>query len=373
MNSVCFPDYNHSILGIPNSVLKHYGVQTDYPSLPLVDKALEKHPKNVVVWILDGLGMDLFDKILPPKAFLKYHIKDEISSVFPPTTAAATTTYYSALPPAVHGWVGWAPYFSEYNRSIQLFTGVDDYTGEATGVNPFQKLPYTHIFERIRAASPNTSCYEVCPKKIRADGVDTFTEQCDRILERTRCAGNQFILAYWPEPDHTCHYNGTYDASVQKLVRQMNHEIHKLYRKLENTLVIISSDHGHVPVSKVFYIDTCPEITDCLRVPLNLDDRVSAIFLKEGKGADFLKAFDTYLKDDFMLIKSDEALIKNLFGFGPLNPKIKDFIGDYLLVATGTRILRQRVGDLVSGPAFKSSHAGLTRREMIVPLILLHR
>ena len=74
-----------------------------------------------------------------------------------------------------------------------------------------------------------------------------------------------------------------------------------------------------------------------------------------------------------MLLKSDEALSKNLFGFGPLNPRIKDFIGDYLLIATGTRVLRQRVGDSVSGPAFKSSHAGLTKREMIVPLFLIQK
>ncbi|MBR6412176.1 MAG: alkaline phosphatase family protein [Alphaproteobacteria bacterium] len=373
MNSVCFPDYDHSILGIPNSVLNHYGVQTEYATLPLIDEALQTNPKNVVVWILDGFGWDLFQKILPPKAFLKYHIKDKISSVFPPTTTAATTTYYSGLPPAVHGWIGWSPYFPEYNKSIELFTGKDNYTSENTGVNTFQKLPYTHIFDKIRAAAPSVSCHEVFPKKIRTDGVDTFEEQCQKILKYTQCTGQQFILAYWPDPDHTCHYEGTYDKSVQKLVRHMNHEIHKLYRKLKDTLVIISADHGHVPVESVFYIDTCPEITECLRIPLNLDDRVSAIFLKEGKESAFLKAFDTYLKSDFTLIKRDEVFSQNLFGIGPLNPRIKDFIGDYLLVATGTRILRQRVGNTVSGPEFKSAHAGLTRREMIVPLILFKK
>ena len=354
-------------------MLRHYGVQTDYAGLPVVDKALASNPKNVVVWILDGLGLDLFHKILPPKAFLKYHIKDEISSVFPPTTTAATTTYYCGLPPAVHGWIGWAPYFPEYQRSIQLFTGLDDYTHEPTGVNPFQKLPYGHIFDRIRAAAPAVSCHEVFPNKIRANGVDTFEEQCQHILKYSQCGGSHFILAYWPEPDHTCHINGTYDDSVKKLVRHMNHEIHKLCRKLKDTLLIISADHGHVPVSDIFYNDTCPDITDCLRVPLNLDDRVNAIFLKDGKEDDFLKAYDTYLNSDFMLLKSDEALSKNLFGFGPLNPRIKDFIGDYLLIATGTRVLRQRVGDFVSGPAFKSSHAGLTKREMIVPLFLINK
>lgn len=373
MNSVCFPDYNHSILGIPNSVLKHYGVQTKYAGLPLIDKALQKNPKNVVVWIVDGLGLDLFQKLLPPKAFLKYHLKDQISSVFPPTTAAATTTYYSGLPPVVHGWIGWSPYFSEQNKSIELFTGKDTYTQKDTGINPFQELPYGHIFDQIRAASPAISCHEIFPKKIRVGGVETFEEQCQQILEYTLCPGKQFILAYWPEPDHTCHHEGTYSASAQKVVRHINHEIHKLYRKLKDTLVIISADHGHVPVSDIFYIDTCPEIADCLRVPLNLDDRVSAIFLKEGKEEAFLKAFDTYLKTDFTLIKSTDALTQNLFGLGTAHPRIKDFIGNYLLIATGTRVLRQRVNGFVSGPEFKSAHAGLTQREMIVPLFLLQR
>ncbi|MDY6407376.1 MAG: alkaline phosphatase family protein [Pseudomonadota bacterium] len=368
-----FPDYDHSILGIPNSVLKHYGVQTNYASLPVLDTYLQTEPKNIVIWIWDGFGSDLFQKLLSPKAFLKYHIKDELSSVFPPTTTAATTTYYSGLPPVVHGWIGWSPYFPEYGKAIELFSGKDTYTQCDTGIKPFQKLPYMHLFEKIRAHNPAISCHEIFPQKIRTDGVDTFEKQCDHILKYTQCGGRQFILAYWPEPDHSCHHNGTYDTSVQKLVRHMNHEAHKLCRKLKDTLLIISADHGHVPVSEVFYIDTYPEITDCLRTPLNLDDRVSAIFLKDGKEADFLKAFDTYLKKDFILMKSDDALSQNLFGFGPLNPRIKDFIGDYLLIATGTRILRQRVGDLVSGPELKSSHAGLTPLEMRVPLIVIRK
>ena len=108
-------------------------------------------------------------------------------------------------------------------------------------------------------------------------------------------------------------------------------------------------------------------------MPLNLDDRVSAIFLKKGKETAFLKAYDAHLKSDFMLLKSEEALSRNLFGPGPLHPRIKDFIGDYLLIATGTRVLRQRVANCVSGPEFKSCHAGLTKREMIVPLILIQK
>ena len=373
MNSICFPDYNHSILSVTTSVLKHYGVKSDYRTIPLLDESLQKGYKNVVLWILDGLGFDLIGKTLSAHSFLRRHIRDRISSVFPPTTTAATTTYYSGLPPIVHGWAGWSPYFSDHHRCIELFSGLDTYTREATGVNGKTTMPYRHIFDRISEVSPDVCCTEELPKKIIETGAETFTEQCRRIKNQIGQSGRQFILAYWPEPDHTCHHEGTYVSVTRDTIRMMNDEIKKLCQEIHNTLVIISADHGHVPVKETFYIDTCPELTEPLAVPLNLDDRVSAVFLKQGKEQDFLNAFHKYLEADFVLIKSDEALKKGLFGSGKIHDRLKGFLGNYLLIAVGERCLRQRVGAFTSGPEMKSSHAGISEREMIVPLILVER
>ena len=373
MNPICFPDYDHSILGITTSVLKYYGVRSEYATIPVLDKALEKKYKNIVLWILDGLGLDLIGKALSARSFLRRHIRDSVSSVFPPTTVAATTTYYSGLPPIVHGWVGWSPYFSKYNRCIELFSGLDTYTREQTGINGRKVMPYRHIFDQISEVSPDVCCTEELPKKIIETGAETFAEQCQRIKLQAECDGKQFILAYWPEPDHNCHHEGTYVDSTKKIIRMMNAEIKRLCRDLKDTLVIISADHGHVPVKETFYIDTCSELTDPLAVPLNLDDRVSAIYLKKGKEKDFLNAFQKYLATDFILMKSEDAVERGLFGRGCIHPGFKDFLGDYLLIATGERCLRQRVGEYTSGPEMKSSHAGISEREMIVPLILVER
>ena len=373
MNKVCFPDYDHSILGITTSVLKYYGVKTEYKTIPVLDKALQKGYKNIILWILDGLGVDLISKTLTPRSFLRRHIRDKVSSVFPPTTATATTTYYSGLPPIRHGWAGWSPYFAEYNRCIELFSGLDTYTREPTGVNGRTTMPYRHIFDRITEVAPGVCCTEYLPKKIVETGSETFDDQCRRIKEQTKKDGKQFLLAYWPEPDHTCHHEGTYVKITQDTIRMMNAEIKRLCRGLKDTLVIISADHGHVPVKETFYIDTCPALTDPLAVPLNLDDRVSAIYLKKGKEKDFLKAFHQYLEEDFVLMKSDEALAQGLFGQGKVHEKLSGFLGDYLLIAVGERCLRQRVGKFTSGPEMKSSHAGISKREMIVPLILVAR
>ena len=368
-----WPDYTHSILNISNSILKHYKAPTDYPTLPVLDTQLQQKPKNIILWILDGMGMNVLEKSLPKNAFLRKHITDKITSVFPPTTATATTTFYSALPPITHGWAGWSPYFKETDRCIELFTGLDTYTKEGTNIFPSELLPYTHLFKRIKSADKTVTCTEVFPKKVRPNGARYFSHQCHRILKQSRQQGPQFILAYWPEPDHTCHHQGTYTAPTKKKMKSINTRIEELCNQLTDSLVIISADHGHIPVNNFFYIDRYPDFEACFKTPLTLDDRGSAVFLKQGKEQRFLDFFNTYLKDDFFLIKSTDALDQGLFGTGKENPYMRDFLGDYLIIGIGHRVLRQNIPNCHPTPEFKSSHAGLSPQEMLVPLITIRK
>ena len=110
-SKLLYPNYDHSILGIPNSLLNYYGAKAHHTSLPILDKLLKQNYKNVILIILDGMGMDMLQHNLSPLSFLRCHIKTKISSVFPSTTTVATTTYYSGLTPIEHGWLGWVPYF----------------------------------------------------------------------------------------------------------------------------------------------------------------------------------------------------------------------------------------------------------------------
>ena len=371
-DTVYFPDYTHSILNISNTILKHYGVKTDYPALPLLARALKAGYKNVVLWILDGMGVDMITHNLSAHSFLRQHIIDEVSSVFPPTTTSATTTYYSALPPAVHGWVGWSPYFPEANRYIELFTGKDSFTKEDTGISGWKNLPYQHLFDQIQATGTNLTCTEIMPKKIRPNGVETFQEQARSIIAQAKQDGRQFIVAYWADPDHTAHHTGTYSADTIQVLRDLNHTVRQACTRLQDTLVIISADHGHIPISDFVMINDLPELKNCLAHPINMDDRVCSVFLKKGAETTFKKAFEKYLAKDFMLLRNADAIKQKLFGPGEPHPRLKEYLGDYLIIATGERVLRQRIGEFTSGPlTFKSAHAGLTKREMVVPLILV--
>ena len=56
--------------------------------------------------------------------------------------------------------------------------------------------------------------------------------------------------------------------------------------------------------------------------------------------------------------------------FGPnQNEYLDDTIGDYLLVATGNISIIYND----SSPIFKANHAGLTKEELTVPLIIVNK
>ena len=51
MKNTIFPDYEHCILNLINSILKHYNVKSQYNGLPKLEKELSKNYKNVVLII----------------------------------------------------------------------------------------------------------------------------------------------------------------------------------------------------------------------------------------------------------------------------------------------------------------------------------
>ena len=57
-------------------------------------------------------------------------------------------------------------------------------------------------------------------------------------------------------------------------------------------------------------------------------------------------------------------------GEGPMHHKFREFLGDYMALATGNRILQYQTPDGIDSVEFKAHHAGLTQNEMIVPMIV---
>lgn len=106
-------DYKNCIVNLACSILKYYGAEIKHNTLKEIDNLLEGNYKNVVVLLLDGLGIDALQYHLDSNGFFRKNLIYEYFSVFPPTTTSATTSLESGLTPLEHGWLGWSLFFSE--------------------------------------------------------------------------------------------------------------------------------------------------------------------------------------------------------------------------------------------------------------------
>lgn len=369
MNSIYRPDYHNCLVNLANSFLKHYGLETHHSSLAKADDFLAQGYNNVVFMLLDGMGMDMMEKNLSPQGFLRSHLKTTISSVFPPTTATATTSAYSGLTPKEHGWVGWQAYFKEYERYIELLTGLDFYKKELpkTPKPKYNLMKYQTIFSKIAEGNPKVNVVSLPWKE--KDGVKNFKDLTDLVVETTTNDKRNFIHVYWPHPDSTMHKTGCYSEETKKIISEMEADIKHMAEQLRDTLLIITADHGLLDVQSVLLNDYS-EICECFSQPPAIEPRCCTFFIKEEFKADFSKRFNKYFVNDFILMDKEEFILSGLHGEGIPHPKYNDFLGDFVAIATTDKILQFKSEQGVNPGSYVAHHAGLTAKEMLIPLII---
>ena len=363
------PDYNRSILSISSSILKKYGIKGSYPSLQELDKFFEGNYRNVVYLVLDGLGtniLELYDKELK---FLKEHLITNVTSVFPPTTAAATIAIHSGLSPFETGWIGWMPYFKEYDRMIELFTGCDFYTKEKI-VESLEKgcLKYETIYEQIVKNNKDINFIKAFPDFANKTS-NSFLKICEVIEKACSNKGRNLVSAYWTEPDSIIHKYGISSIEVKQALKCINNNLEKLMSKLKDTIIIITADHGAVDIEEI-YLNEYKEIDDCLLRPPSIDSRFVSFFVKEDKKEIYKELITKCFKDNFLIYEKDEFLKLNLLGYGKKHERIDDYFGDFILIGNGNLNIRYTTTGIKS-KSLKADHSGITKEEMQVPVIVI--
>ena len=347
--NIIFPNYEHCILNTITSILKYYNVETKYNGLLELDNQLKANYRNIVLVILDGMGHQILNNISPNNFFSK-NLITKLTTVCPSTTTAAITTYYSGKPPIETGWIAMSQYFKEYGRAIEMLRKTDSYTYEPLkdyNKDIYDLIKYTPIYKQIEEASPKVKAYEILPnfcephskRSINADDIETL---CESIKSICTNKDNNFILAYNNNPDTLLHKFGCSSNEVKKFILNAEKNIEKLCYELKNTntLLIISSDHGHKDIEKVYKIIDIEEIQDCIIMPPSLESRVVTFWVKEDKKQKFEEYFENNLKNEFILFTKDQFLEKNLLGFGDKHKKIDDFLGNYIAISIGNSILK---------------------------------
>ncbi|MBR4914592.1 MAG: alkaline phosphatase family protein [Clostridiales bacterium] len=368
------PDYNNCIVNLSNSVLKAFGAETSAPTLPMADKLLEKEYKNVVVLLMDAMGISILEKHLEPDGFLRSHLAGSYSSVFPPTTVATTTSMLSGLYPNEHGWLGWDMYYPELDKNVTVFLNTDqlreDENGEFKPLVPaadfhagFTYTPYKNIITRINEAGGKA--YASMPF------LPPFPKDLEAILTRVedlcREPERKFIYAYWNEPDNTMHEKGPDSNEAHELVIALEKRLEKFASNLSDTLLLITADHSQIECDNYCLLDY-PEILKCLvRMP-SVEPRALSFWVKDEYKDSFPDIFRNEFGDKFWILTRDEVIENKLFGIGKDHKLFSGMLGDYLAVSVSgaTIFLTHKEIDMMPG-----GHAGLTKEELEIPLIAI--
>ena len=384
------PDYNKCLVNLANSVLKKFGAETTADTLDAADKYLAGDHKNVVLLLLDAMGVSILEKHLAADGFFRAHLKDTYSSVYPPTTVAATTSVLSGLYPNEHGWLGWDIYFPELDKNVTVFTNKNQLK-EKEGAAPtvlsqqqdwewgidslveplpaaefnagFKYLPYRNILDRINDAGGRA----FASMPFLPPFPDTLEKVLARVKELCDEPGKKFVYAYWNEPDSTMHRTGTISARTHDMLVSIEEKVRELASGISDTLLIITADHSHMDSKNLCLLDY-PEVLDCLvRMP-SFEPRTLNLFVKEECKDTFPEIFRKNFGDDFLLLTKEEVFRENLFGPRESRPGLTDMIGDYVALAVSPVSIFKTHYEAQVMPG---GHAGLTAEETRIPLIVV--
>lgn len=363
---IIYPDYEKCLTNLTNSILKYFDITPYHKTLKELDKVLEEsNYDNIILLIYDGMGSNILSRNLNENSFLRKHKIEDIKAIFPPTTTASTTTLLSGLNPCEHGWLGWDLYFKCLDETVTMFLNTKKDTNILVSEeNMAQKyFSYSSIIDLI---NEKYKAFKLMP--FGDNAYNDLADLNNKVINLCKEKGKKFIYAYYDEPDHTTHNEGTDSNITVKLYEEIDKSTKELYEKLKdtNTLVIVTADHGHIN-SKDITLSDYKDIFNLLKHDVSIEGRACAFFIKEGKSQEFEQLFNKYFKDDFILYTKEEVIKNKLFGSGRENKYFKDSLGDYLAVAITNKYFRYNENSV----KLTSMHAGLTEDEMLVPLIII--
>lgn len=395
------PDYSHGIINIPNSILREFGCTPHHATLaPLDDVLASKKYNHIVLLVCDAMGSINLNLLPDESEFLREHRIDSISSVFPPTTTAATTTLFTGLSPMQHGWIGWAPYIPSLGESVELYPNdvvdhlecADNAQVHAHLTHPMAScqfqvgttlMPFTSVIDEINAAGTartfETATYLAKDNPLYIKKFSTLTRN---ILSISASTDRTYTYAYWPQPDTAMHKTGITSAetseevaSINKLLRELQQSLrtqHDAHSDYGDTLIIVTADHGHINSTNGCF-DDYPQILDALTAAPSLEPRACTFFVKPECKSHFPELFYSYFnKKDFLLLPGDKIISDSLFGpvtaDKPMHPLVPQMVGDFISIAVGEKSI---FNSLEKAMKHKGAHAGLSKQELSVPLIII--
>lgn len=360
-----FTNYHDSVLDYVASIRKYFDLDSAYePNRAFSEYLNERKPKQIILFLVDGMGSRLIERKLSQDSFLRRNMFAETATVFPPTTTAATTAILNGRSPNMNGWLGWNQYFKEVNDTIIPFLGKGSYSRKNYGSNyAWEKIPTPNIIDELKERG--ISSHDIFPS-FRKDGCKTVEAMVERIIEESHNCSDPFIYAYWDFYDEIMHNYGPDGELPNQYLKSMDQLFESFSELNPETLLIILADHGQVEITK--QIDVCQtELNQYLRMPIGLEPRACAFYLKPGVNEVFEQTFKALYADEFILLSAKQVIDSHLFGDYQNHERFEELIGDYLAIAKAHSVFIYNYHG--EGLINKGHHAGSLEDERMIPII----
>lgn len=379
------PDYHGgSIVNLMASLQMGLGGDVhDY--LPLQQLSAERVSgyRQVVLWIIDGLGYDYL-RAHPQAVYLNAALADRITSVYPPTTASAVTTFLTGLAPQQHGLTGWFVYFRELGTILSVLPGRTRFgvpVYQNGGVDVASLLNHTAFSDLIPVESFNLSPSHIVDSafnlahlgKSRRVGFHSLDDLCEKTLEIIQNPGKRYLSLYWPELDSIGHRSGMGSEEAEQHLLQLDRAFHRLSEGLRgrDSLLIVCADHGQIDSTpeQTLTLNETPDLYKTLIMPLSGEPRSAYCYLRPGQEACFEDSLAQLPAGLCTSYHATSLLEENWYGLGEPHPALQDRIGDRVILMRQRAILRDWVAREKPYPMV-GAHGGLSSAELWVPLIL---
>jgi predicted AlkP superfamily pyrophosphatase or phosphodiesterase len=380
------PDYDGgSIVNLMASIAAGFGAdRRRYAELRLLSGHAVAQAKDVVLFVIDGLGFDFLKQHAELTPHLNTHLLGSITSVFPSTTAAGIGTYLTGVAPIEHGLTGWHMYLRELAAVLAVLPGRG-----RSGANHYKDGDAVHALLRTTPFADRlpVKCHMIAPASIadspfnRAHSgksavaaYDTLEEMFDYTRQALNGPDRNYVYSYWPDLDSTGHRYGMGSEPTLNLLRELDAAFGEFVQACRGngTMILLSADHGHVNSGAAYthVLNDYPKLASKLLLPLCGEPRAAYAYVRGHNECAFIEEANTVFGTDVVIRRSEEILSEGWFGPGEAHPELASRVGDFLLLPTTNRMVR----DWLPGErpyALASAHGGLSAAEMHVPLVLV--
>ncbi|NQV07360.1 alkaline phosphatase family protein, partial [bacterium] len=224
------------------------------PGTRLIPDLAAKIPgtPSYVLVLFDGLGDAQLSH--PAASDLAAGRVGAVDAPFPTTTTVSLSTVATAMPPAVHGLIGyemWLPEAADVVRTIHWTTLTGD---DATGIDHRVFLPGPNLWERLSAAGvepitlqpwgfESSQLSRVLYRGCRFEPYGHEREAA-RIAAELAATPGRLVFLYVPHVDFAAHVSGQRSQQYTDALKTASAIWEDLSRRLEGAAAVAIADHG---------------------------------------------------------------------------------------------------------------------------------